>query len=279
MSSRRAIVGLCLLCTLAFSVLAASSASASTKGTTGYTCKKKAVKGGAGFSKEHCTPADAVAAEAEYEHVAIAEETTTEITANNNLTGGETETIRVQSTQAGIAQEIQAELVEKDPETSAWVTNRKDGSGEHYIEGEINLTFTNVKFTKPAESGCKVFGKPEEKTAESFTTNRLLSWTKGEGDAMKISPTSGSVFAEFFVTGCKSAPTNGTYKIEGSLVVEVDGATIRSTETKITEQGTLKIRGQKAGLQGTLTIKSTDTAAGDNEGQTTAYSATTVETP
>lgn len=280
MTGRRAIVGLCMLCALAFSAFAAPSASAATKGTTAFTCKKKPVKGGAGFSKEHCRTVDAVSSEAEFEHKEITEETTTEITGGNTTTNNEKEVALLKSTQAGIAEELSANIVEKDPETSAWMKNRKDPTtGEHYIEGEGNLTYTEVFVTKPAGNECKVFGKAAEQTPNSITTERLLATTKGQGDAIKFTPAAGTVFAKFFIAGCKTAALNGEYKVEGSLVAEVDGATIRTLESNITTQGNLKLRGQKAGLEGVLTIRGTDTEAGDKEGEDTALSATTVETP
>lgn len=283
MIGRKAIFSLCMLCALALSVIAASSASAVTKGTTAFTCKETN-SGKAGFSQEHCTPADAVASGAKFEHIAIAEETTTEITGNNLKTDKTHEPSILRSTQAGIAEELSATIVEKDPDTSAWMKNRKDPTtGEHYIEGEGNLTYTEVKVTKPVESGCKVFGAKEEKTPGSITTKRLRATTQGQGDAIKFEPaalTEGKpVFAEFFVGGCKTPALNGPYTVEGSLVAEVNGATITTKETKITEQGNLKVRGQKAGLEGLLTIEGTDTEAGDKEGEDTPLSATTIETP
>lgn len=279
MTGRRAIVGLCMLCALVFSALAAQTAAAASNGTTAFTCKEKVVPGGAGFSKEHCTPADAVASGAKFEHVEIAEETTTEITGGNNLTEGETQIGLLRSTQAGVEEELQAKVVEKKPGTEAWMKNRKDPvTGEHYIEGEGFLTYTEVEVTKPAGKGCKVFeeGATNEKMV---TTQKLRATTKGQEMGIKFEPASGTLFAKFTISGCSVAALNGTYETTGSLVAEVNGATISTTEANITTQGNLKLRGQKAGLGGVLTIRGYDEAAGDLPANDKALSATTVATP
>ncbi len=287
MIGRRAIVGLCMLCALAFSAVAASAANAETKGTTAFTCKTTA-KGGAGFSKEHCTPADAVESGAQFEHIGIAEETTTQVTGGNTTLGGETEVIAFKSTQAGIAEELQAKVLEKDPEVAMWMKNRKDPiTGEHYIEGEGTLTYTEVTLTKPASAtGCKIFGKEVGgvlTTENNITTKTLRATTKGQGDAIKIEPASGAVLAEFFITGCSIAALNcvspNPCKAEGSLVAEVDGATIRTKEANITAQGTFKFRGQKAGLDSIFTPRGYDENAGQKSTEDVALSATTVSTP
>ncbi len=199
--------------------------------------------------------------------------------------GEERETQVMKATIVGIATELQAKIVEKDPEASAWMKNRKDPTtGEHYIEGEGNLTYTEVKVIKP-EIECKVFGKREgvepnitHSTEGSVTTNRLFATTKGQGDAIKFTPVA-EPFATFYLTGCKNTAFNGPYEVTGSLVAEVDGATIKTTEANITAQGTLKLRGQKAGLGGNLTIRGYDEKAGQKPEEDTALSATTVTTP
>ena len=56
MSVRRTIFGLCMLCALAFSAIAAQGASAA--GQTAFTCVENA--GEKDFTKAHCAPADFV---------------------------------------------------------------------------------------------------------------------------------------------------------------------------------------------------------------------------
>jgi hypothetical protein len=89
MNVRRAILSLCMICALASSAFLVAGAAAATKGTTAFTCKKMAVEGGAGFSREHCKVEDAVGTSAKYEHLAIAESAKTEVTVSNETTNGE----------------------------------------------------------------------------------------------------------------------------------------------------------------------------------------------
>jgi hypothetical protein len=285
MIKRRSIIGLCVLCACAFSAFAVQSAAAASNGTTAFTCKAVTPAGGtAGFSKEHCKATDAVSSEAKFEHFAIPANTTTKITGGNTTTKNaegvfETEPAFLTSTQAGVKEKLKATIVEKDPESAAWMENRQDPTtGEHYIIGEGNLTYTNVTVVEPAEKGCKVKN-------ERVTTQKLRATTKGQGDAIKFEPAPKieeekeipqTLFAEFEIEGCSVGALNGTYKVEGSLIAEVDGATIRTVESKITEQKTLKTRGQTSGLEGVLTIRGT---AKEGEAEDTALSSTTVATP
>ncbi len=197
--------------------------------------------------------------------------------------GEERQVVVLNSTQAGIATELQAKIVEKDPEASAWMKNRKDPTtGEHYIEGEGNLTFTEVTVTTPVDT-CKVFGKKvgeTHSTERSVTTNRLKATTKGQGDAIKIEPAAAGPLATFYITGCTKVPSeNGSHEVTGSLVAEVDGATIKTTEANITAQGTLKVRNQKAGIGGSFTARGYDEEAGQKPEEDIALSATTAATP
>lgn len=279
MTGRKAIIGLCMLSALAFSAFAVQSASAATKGTTVFTCKKKAVKGGAGFSKAHCKTADAVASEAEYEHVAVAENTTTEVTGTTEDTEGKPTVSKLKSVQAGVEEELQSGLAHILPEfevspgvfQKSWVTNTKDATtGEHYFAGEAWVRYTEVTVTKPAGKGCVV-------NTGQVTTNKLKFTTKGQGDFVKFEPTAGEVFAEFTIEGCTVAALNGLYQAKGSVKSKADGATLTLTHAEVTEQGTLILRGQKAGFESTTTVKATDKAAGDVVD--TPLSQTTVETP
>lgn len=281
MTGRRAIVGLCMLCALVFSAIAAQSASAASNGLTAFTCKAVTpnIEKTEGFSKEHCTEADKVTTKANFEHFAIAEETTTQITGGNTTTGGAKENAILKSTQAGVKEALEAKTVEKKPGTEAWMKNRKDPTtGEHYIEGEGILTYTEVEVTEPAGKGCKVF-ESEGVNEKMVSTKKLKATSKGQGMGLKFEPAEGTVFSEFVISGCSVAALNGVYKAEGSLVANVNGATLTTTEEEVTTQGNLKLRGQKAGLGGVLTIRGYDEAAGQKEGEDTALSATTVATP
>jgi hypothetical protein len=275
MTGRRTIVGLWMLCALALSAFAAQSASATTKGTTAFTCKKTGA--GGGFTKSHCKPADA--GSGEYSHVAVAENTTTEIKGTNQNTAAETTkatNLILKVTVGGVELELQATGLAGE----GWTENRKDpGTGEHYLVDAGMTQFTGVTVQKPAGKGCKVYTDNEGvKGAEGVVDTAQLSVTsKGQGDFLKFEPTEGSTFARFIFDGCSPAvpACEGTWEVTGSLKGVPEGATVRFSHTEVTTQNTLKGKGSKAGLEGTVAISSRM----DNTETYTPLSVTTVETP
>jgi hypothetical protein len=275
MTRRRALAGLCMLCALALSAFAAQSASATTKGTTAFTC----VKTGAGgtFTREHCAAADA--GSGNYSHVAVAQNTTTEVIATNQKTNSETTAstpVKLKATIAGVTLELQA----TGWEGSGWIENKKDENGEHYVEDGGTVTFSGVIVTIPTGKGCKVW-KDEEgvKGAEGvIKTNPLRVTSTEQGEDLKFEGVEGGLFATFFLECTTKVPAcEGTISITGSLKASPNGATVAFDHNKITEQNTLKIKGSKAGLEGKVTIRGRDGKAGDTE--YTPISITTVETP
>jgi hypothetical protein len=278
MNIHRAILGLCMLCALVFSAFAAQSANAETKGTTVFTCKNTGP--GGGFTKAHCAPADAGAGE--FSHLAVAENTTAEITGTSVDTEGKPVVSKLKSVQSGVTEEMQSPLAHLLPEVEvepgkiekSWVTNKKDPvTGEHYIEGVGWVDYTEVAVTQPAGKGCRVKN-------DTIITNKMRFTTKGlktEKDEVHIEPASGTVFTEFVIEGCSVGALNHAYRLEGSLNVELIGATLKTTHANITAQGKLTMSGQKTGLEAEVTVKATDKAAGDVTD--TPLSATTVPTP
>ena len=141
MLRRRTTVCLCMLGALLAGVLAAQGAVAATNGKTAFTCKERKEAGGAGFSKAHCTNADAVGSGAKFEHVQIASGTTTEVSVSNETTGGSTPPLASKNTMGGVAVPFTATKVTG----SGSLENAVDaGTGEHYIHGEGVLTFTGM---------------------------------------------------------------------------------------------------------------------------------------
>ncbi len=266
MFGHRTTVGVCLFCVLALSAVLAGSASAATKGTTLFTCKTGV--GGAGFSKSHCKDVDAVPIGAAFEHVAVAENTTTEITGTTEDTGGNPTPTKLESIVAGVSVAIESpssHIVE------GWVTNAKDPStGEHYWHGEAVVKDTNVIVIKPSGKGCKVKGG-------EITSKRLKLTTKGQGMEVKVEPAEGTLWSSFEMEGCSIAALNGLYELKGSAKASPDGATLNFGHAAITTQSTLTLRGQKAGIEAGITVKGTDKAAGDVTD--TPLSTTTIETP
>lgn len=267
MTGRKAIVGLCILCALAFSAFAAQSALA-VKGTTLFTCKKEGP--GHSFTKAHCKSGDFSPGNGEYEHVTFAEGTTTEFTGTNAGNGSDTKTTiltKLKSVSSGVAIEFQAAEVH----WVGWLTNAKDAiTGEHYFHGRFKVTHKGVAVTAPKEKGCKVKGG-------EIVSNELEATTAGKGDAVTISPVSGSAVESITVEGCSIPALNKEYKLEGSINCPMDGSTIECTHANTTEQGTLTLSGQKAGLEGTVTIVGRDPTL--KETIYTPLSPTTVETP
>jgi len=267
MTGRKATVGICLLCAIAFSAIAAQSAIA-VKGTTLFTCKGEGP--GHNFTKSHCKSEDFSAGNGSFEDVSVKEGTTTEFTGTNEGGGSETNTTVVttlKGTFAGVAIALQTTGVH----LQGSLTNSKNSeTGEHFFHGNFKITHTGATVVAPKEKGCKIKG-------EEIVSSELLATTAGKGDAVAISPAEGTVLESIVVEGCSVPSLNGTYKLEGSLTCPMNGATILCAHAGITEQGTLKIGGQKAGIEGTVTISGRDPQL--KETTYTPLSPTTVETP
>jgi hypothetical protein len=236
MNGRKAIASVCMLCALLLSAVAAEGASAA--GTTGYTC----VKGKGTLRGEHCLTSGG--APAEYGHVAVPINTTTEGTVTNEKTGGEKVNGKLKATIAGAA----ITLTATGAIGNGWGTNAEEG-GEMYGHGEGTTTFTGVTAT----GGCKIFtdsgaGKGEEGVIH---TEPLKATSKGHGDSGKLEPKEGTVFARFTLEGCTNSGINGTYTVTGSIKPTViAGSTVSYTHTNTTEQNTLKLNGTiKAGIE------------------------------
>lgn len=267
MNSRRTIVGLCMLCALVVCALAAQGANAS-KGTTAFTCKKAATEG-AGFKKAHCTPNDAVGSKAEFQHVAIAEGTTTEISGTNSNTSSNTEqstTVQLKHPVTGINYEIQAGKVSG----LGSVTNAVDPvTKEHYVHGTFVVTFEEIVITQPGGGVCSISGG-------SIKSVEMTATTKGQGDFVLFQPKEGSQLTEYTIVGasCPEA-IKGTYKTTGSVKCPLEGATVVCSHNATTELGTLINRGGVTGIEGKMTLSAREF----KEEALTATSVTTVETP
>jgi hypothetical protein len=247
-----------------FTPLSTTAAPSLVPGTTAFTCKKKESPGGAGFSKSHCKAEDAVEAEAAYEQVPIAEETKTEVTGTNKDTAGENQITKLKSTISGVALELQASEVVG----TGWMENFTNTLGEHFVHGEGVIHYSGVKVTAPAGKGCKVKG-------EELTTNVLRGYSAGQGMAGRVEPAEGEAFLTLTIEGCSVAGLNNSYEVKGSVTCPIDGATITCTEKATTEQNTIKMAGQKVGIEG----GSTGSGRAEGESTFTPLSEATVETP
>jgi hypothetical protein len=240
MSGNRAIVGLCMLCAIVFSAFAAQSASA--KGTTAYTC---AETGTGDFKDAHCKEAGE-AGKSKYAHVPF--EGTTKITGTNVTTGTSKDVTKLKSVQAGVTLELQSQTLDGEGEMSNKLIKNKAGEEEMVAHGTGFITYTEVTVTAPAGKGCKV-------KTEEVKTNELTATTQEQTNQLNFTPAAGETFAEFTVEGCSIAALNHLYTAKGSVKGTIEGATTRTTHAGTTEQNTLTLSGQKAGIEGSLTIK------------------------
>lgn len=242
MELRKAAIGLCLA--FALSAVGAGAASAATNGTTAFICSAAApVKT---FSDADCS----VGGGSSFGHVAF------EGSKELKTTGGE---VRLHSVISGINVELKA----TSAQGTGTFANSIAAGGEHFASGTGTSEYKNVTVVKPAGKGCVV------KTGE-IKTEKLKATTAGQGMGLKIEPNGSTPFAKFEIEGC--GPTevlNGVYEVTGSVVASVGGAKSVFTAAGTTAQNTLKLRGQKAGLDTTTT--------GSAEGA--AVATTTVETP
>ncbi|HEX6666466.1 MAG TPA: hypothetical protein VF081_07715 [Solirubrobacterales bacterium] len=277
MNGRRAIVALCMLCALLVSAFAAQSASAIT-GTTAFTC----VKGKGTFRGEHCLSAGGAAAE--YGHVEVAQDKTTETTTTNAKSANETNVTRIMKIRMNIAEEP-FELQVTGVSGSGWIENKKAVSGEHYVHGKGSITFTGVTVTEPVGKGCRVTthkedgsGSPGEEGEEGIIhTRELTTTTEGQGNLVKLRAADNGPVANFWITcEIKKVPAiEGTWTITGSVQGVSNGATVNFTHSETTTQNKLFARGAKVGFDGGLTL------SGREKGSAGAYAplaTTNVET-
>jgi hypothetical protein len=272
MNGRKTAICFCMLCALLACAIAAQGAGAIT-GTTAFTCKVgPGDVGGKTYTTDHCKPSEA---SGEFGHYKIAENTTTELSGNANG-----EVSKLKTTIAGVA----VTFTSASATGSGTMENKVDVSGEHFAHGEGVITFNEITVSLP-----KCFAYRDEAGAKwvkgSIETEKLTVTTKGQGDALKLSPATGEVFGRFWLldtnkkTSAEGGECNvsGTYIITGSIKGVPDGATARMTHAESTAQGTLKLgSGAKVGIEGVVALEGRDPKV---DGDTfKPLSATTVST-
>jgi hypothetical protein len=240
MTKLKTMFGLCVLTAFAVCAFAAQGASAN----TAYECAP--TTSGAGFSDAHCKTA--VGGGAAFKHVEIPVNTSKAITLTNITTGTERSPWKLTSVQAGVALVTEALEVEG----TGTLENKISGS-EMWSEFGLTLTYRNVTVSAPAGKGCKVTGSGGVEGV--VPTKPLSGTTKGLTSQVKLSPASGSAFAEFVVSGCSIAALNHAYTLTGSAVSSSVGTTFNYTCVNVTNQGTLFLFSQKAGFEGSGTLK------------------------
>lgn len=253
MTGRRVALGISVLCALAFGAVAVASASAAPTGYTAFTCEHVA-PGTGNFQKPHCLPGDGGIGD--YTHHPVT--TVTTISVTNANTASETKAAQP-SVFKGAISGVQTTVVCTGLGGSGKLENKINGE-EMYVEvTELIITYTGCTVTAPAGKGCIV--KEKGVTGEGvIVTNKLTATTKEQGMDLQISRSGEAVLALIPIEGCAPGPAKGTYPLGGSLKVteiEASGGTLTTTHAEITTQNTVTLAGQKAGLEGSLTLKGT----------------------
>lgn len=246
MIRRKAVIGLSVLCALAFCAVAAASASA--KGTTVFTCSKSATT--KSFHDAHCTETSGTL---EYGHIAVPAGESTEL----KVEGTTSQVLK--GSISGVSVELSATTVELKPETMGTIVNTDHGTEPMDFSGKGTFTYTGVKVLKPSGKGCVV--KEEMVSTEPLTFTSIV----GEGatkTGVEFTPAAGKgqPFAEITIEKCSTTSLNGTFSLKGSLVGTPHGATLNFTEASTAG---LTIGGNAATLNGSTTVlgrKSTDSS-------------------
>ena len=235
MNGRRAIVGLCLLCAMAFSAFAAQSAMAA-KGTTLFTCVEGGTKD---FANADCN----VQPGTKFGHVEVAQDLTT------HTKYVSTTTPKFKSTVAGTAFTLESTMLTG----TGSCFNRLNGK-EHWIQcSKIKLTYDEVTVSP---TSCGVTGLPggpgmiETKTLKATTQTELM--------ALKLEPEAGTVVAEWEWTGATCPFVgSGTAKVVGSITCVPAGAELVCSHAEVTAAKTLRLgsaAGPIAGYEGKTTV-------------------------
>jgi hypothetical protein len=246
MIGRKGLVGLSLLCALAFCAFGAASASAS-GGTTAYTCDPEAQE--LDFEDEHCD--NNVGSGGEFGHTVIPPNEETTITGTNNLTASNFSSWLLKGVIGGTNVEITCETVHAHADIENVPGPPMQVVGEGTLEAE------NCMLMQPSAqtANCKVTVAPT--TSNAATVNGEMK--------MNFTPT-GAHFTEITIadeTGhtCSKA-LKGTFPVEGSAFAtgkstgtspSWSGATLHFTTADTA--GTLIFAGHAAELEGTLTFR------------------------
>jgi hypothetical protein len=248
MNGRRAVIGLCMLCALAVSGLAAQIAAAAPSGTTTYTC----VAGGTSTAKFNSATCSETKTGGAFGHTAIVPNTKAELSGN-----GVGATI-LKSSRGGVKLALETSSVEAAPaslckdsegnERVPSIENRISGE-EMFVTGEACITYSNVEVVEPKGNGCEVTN------GKMITTKLLKMTTQGQGMFLKFSPILTSTFAEVTITGCSLSFLNLSYLVQGGISGVPKGTMTVFSEAETTTQEGLSFGGVPAGIGGEIEFK------------------------
>jgi hypothetical protein len=248
MIGRRAIIGLLMLCALAFCATAASNAAAA---QTVFECKEE--KGKVGFEDAHCLVPAPNEAGVKFVHKSIAAGTETAITFNNKEVTNRTKQADwaiFNGTVLGIAFEIGCANVTG----VGHLTNKAGGS----VEGEAKFEYRECSMPKPTAAlptKCKV--------VEPIVLNtKVANFAVGAEEGLEFTPLVGKPLGEITledrVAGSKECTIAGNYKVEGKMRAGEIGARYLTETAK----GDLTIGGNEAFLCNTITVRKEGTSTG-----------------
>ena len=258
MTARQAVLGLCAICAVSLSAVAAPSAMAVSQ--TAVECTTTGTQTGTTkFSDEHCKVENA--AGPRY-HVAIPAATAVATEWTNLTTGSEREPAKLKATIASLETIIEA----KKYRASGTIENKLSGT-EMYVEGltnavvleEVTVTNRACEFVGINPSGAKTFSKIETQPVRGTTKEQLAGTIKFEPQAG-----SSSKFGEFELSGASCpAALKGLYPVFGVIISnKTEGATDPFKHTTVTSEPAPQLRlksatGPLAGIEGKITIKKT----------------------
>jgi hypothetical protein len=221
------VIGLAVLCASAFGAISASSASA---GGWFYTCVEHAPtqQGKDKYEDKDCKTPDNISGE--YGHVSYSEWTTWKIDPMTNTV--------ITGKLFGASVEIQATGVE----CVECKTENKEVGGVKEATGTGKLELTGV--TAVGLPACTV-------NSGKITTQNLKFTTTSE-TGLTLEPETGTLFAEFNITGASCTVAGSNIKITGKAFASASGAQFTINVTKASEE--LKLEGEKATLKALWTL-------------------------
>lgn len=205
MTGRRTTAGLSLLCALLVCAFAAQSASAAKAvNTTAFTCSKGG--GNLDFNDPHCDE-KVTAGTGDYGHVAIENNTTTEIEAPK---------VGVNATLVSTTFGVKMEVSCTTTFTTGSIHNVESESKKHTVTGEVTAKF----------SGCTVVKPPKCVVAEPITVKATYEGVEGIGAGkeemgIELKPTEGSSFTslEFKDKGAEKCSLAGkAFTVHGAAI-------------------------------------------------------------
>jgi hypothetical protein len=253
MNLRTMLVGLCAACSLIFCGVAAPAAMANKEDTTAFTCSASAAT--KSFGDADCSESGS-----SFGHTAIPANTETQL-----KVGGGTTVLKFVAAGANVV--LTAASVEPVPGSFNWMENKENGA-EMWVAGEGRLTFKGVT----ENHGCKVEGLTAPGGEEMLSTTQLKTTTKGASlpagvpaaqrrMAMEfvpaVKPGEPLLVTEFnLVNAACPAALKGLnpFKVIGSVTGEPKGANVVFTQAITKEEGTLRVLGNVAGINGSLTL-------------------------